>query len=180
MTSEFAICLTLDRKNRQAVNAIRQSLPASPYRDDTPHITLLRAIKSPSETSDSDLLQDIERLLKLSENLPLTAIVYKPANRFSPMFRWTSSLVLLRASPEMKAYRKNVIKILKANNYSVGLERLVFLLHISIRLGIPYTGKAKAITEQSFGPGTKLTFNKWLILRDIRKDGKYLVKEIGT
>jgi hypothetical protein len=80
----------------------------------------------------------------------------------------------------MKAYRKNVIKILKANNYSVGLERLVFLLHISIRLGVPYTEHAKAMAKQHFSPETKLIFKRWVILRDIKKDGKYLVKEIGT
>lgn len=180
LTSKFSICLTLDHKATQAVDAIRQTLPASPYRDDTPHVTLLRTIKTPSPMSDTDLLQDMERLLGLSKHLPLTATVYKLASRFSPLFR-VSSLVLLHASPEMKAYRKNVQRILRANNYSVGLfERLVFLPHISVRLGVPYTDKAKALTERSFGAETKLTCNKWIILRDIKKDGKYLVKEIAT
>ena len=178
MTFEFSICLTLDPKITQAVDAIRQILPISPYRDDTPHITLLRAIKSPSQVSDRDLLRDMERLLELSKNLPLTATVHKPANRFSPLFR-LSSVVLLHASPEMKLYRKNVIRTLKANNYSIGRERLVFFPHISIRLGVPYTDNAKAMTEQNFSPEKKIIFNKWVILRDIKKDGKYLVKEIA-
>jgi len=178
MTSEFSICLALDSKTTQAVNAIRQVLPASPYRDDTPHVTLLRAIKCPSQMSDADLLQGMERLLEISKNLPLTAAVHKPANRFSPLFRF-SSLVLLHASPEMKAYRKQVMKTMKANNYSVSLfERLAFLPHISIRLGVPYTEHAKAMTERSFTPRSKVAFNKWIILRDIKQDGKYLVKEI--
>jgi hypothetical protein len=54
----------------------------------------------------------------------------------------------------------------------------MFIPHISVRLGVPYTEKAKTMTERSFSPKTKLTFNKWIILRDIKKDGKYLVKEI--
>jgi hypothetical protein len=179
LTSEFSICLTLDNKTTQAVGAIRQTLPASPYRDDTPHLTLLRTIKTPSPMSDTDLLQDMERLLGLSKNLPLTATVHKPATRFSPLFRF-SSLVLLHASPEMKSYRKAIAKILQANNYSIGVfERLAFLPHISIRLGVPYTKKAKAMTERSFSPETKLTFKSWIVLRDIKKDGKYLVKEIA-
>ncbi len=178
LTSEFSICLLLDHKDTQAVDAIRQILPASPYRDDTPHVTLLRTIKTPTPMSDTDLLKDMDRLLKLSKNLPLTATVHKLANRFSPLFR-TSSLVLLHASPKIKAYRKQVLKILKANNYSVGLfERLFFLPHISIRLGVPYSERAKAMTKQYFKPQTNLTFNKWVILRDIKKDGKYLVKQI--
>jgi hypothetical protein len=118
LTSEFSICLTSDQEKARAVEAARKILPTSPYRDDTPHVTLLRTIKTPSPTSDADLLQDMKRLLELSKALPLTATVHKLANRFSPLFR-VSSLVLLHASPEMKIYRKNVQKILKANNYSL-------------------------------------------------------------
>jgi hypothetical protein len=179
LTSGFSLCLTLDRTTTQAVEVIRETLPASPYRNDTPHVTLVRTIKSPSQTSDSDLLQDMERLLELSKNVPFTAAVHKPATRFSPLFRF-SSLVLLQASPEMKAYRRNVMKILRANDYSIGLfERLVFFPHISIRLGVPYTQKAKVRADQTFDPETKIVCNKWIILRDIKKDGKYLVKEIA-
>lgn len=178
MTSEFSICWLLDDKATRAVEAIRQTLPASPYRDDTPHVTLLRAIKSPSAVSDTDLLRNMEQLLELTKNLPLTVAVHKPANRFSPLFK-LSSVVVLSASPEMKAYRKNVIRILKANNYSISRERLVFFPHISIRLGVPYTTQAKVMTEQSFNPEAKLILNRWVILRDVKKDGKYLVKEIA-
>jgi len=179
MTSEFSICLLLDAEATRAVEDICQTLPASPYRDDTPHITLLRAIKSPSIASDEALLQEMEKLLELSKNLPLSATVHKSANRFSPLFRWSSSLVLLHPSPEMRAYHKKIIGILQANNYPVSLERLLFLPHISIRLGIPYTERAKAMTEESFSAGSKLTFSTWIILRDIKKNGTYLVKEVG-
>ena len=128
---------------------------------------------------DMDMLQDMERLLKLSKNLPFTVVVHKPANKFTPLYR-TSSLVLLQASPEMKLYRKNILRSLKINNYSVDLiERLAFYPHISIRFGVPYTESAKAMTEQSLVPETKLILNRWVILRDIKKDGKYLVKEIA-
>lgn len=179
MTREFSICLLPDPKLMHAVEAIRRTLPPSPYRDDTPHATLLRTIKCPSQMSDADLLQDMERLLELSKNLPLTATIHKPANIFSPLFR-VSSQVQLRTSSEMKAYRKHVMRVLKDNNYSVGLfEHLAFLPHISIRLGVPYTKQARLMTEQSFVPETKITFSQWIILRDIKKDGKYLVKEIG-
>jgi 2'-5' RNA ligase len=178
MTSVFSICLLLDKKSTKAVNDIRQTLPASPYRDDTPHITLLRAIKSSSRMSATDLLRDMEKLLKLSKNLPLTATVHKSANSFSPLFK-ISSMVLLQASPAMKKYRKDIIKTLRANNYSVNLERIVFSPHISVRLGVPYTKQARVMTEQSFELGSELACDRWVILRDIKKDGKYLVKEIA-
>jgi hypothetical protein len=179
LTSEFSICLTLDSKAEQTVDAIRQVLPTSPYRDDTPHITLLRTIKTPSPTSDTDLLRAMEQLLELSKNLPLTATVHKSANRFSPLFR-VSSLVILRASPEMRSYRKNMLRTLRANNYSVGIvERLAFFPHISVRLGVPYSKQAKTMTDQSFVAESEITFSRWVLLRDIKKDGKYLVKEIA-
>jgi hypothetical protein len=109
----------------------------------------------------------------------MTATVHKILNRFSPLFRNTS-LVTLRASDEMRIYRKHVMKTLKANGYSVGfVEHLAFMPHISVRLGIPYTKQAKLLTSQNFAADTELTFRKWIILRDIKKDGKYLVKQIA-
>ena len=180
LTSEFSICLTLGNKTTQDVDAIRHAMPASPYRDDTPHVTLLRTIKTSSPMSDAALLQDIERLLEISQNVSFTVTVHKPVNRFSPLFG-VSSLVLLYASREMKSYRKNMIKILRAHNYSVGLvERLAFLPHISVRLGVPYTERTKAMAERSLSPRSNLTLSSWIVLRDIKKDGKYLVKEIAT
>jgi hypothetical protein len=178
MTNEFSICLMLDPNAKQTIEAIRQSLPAPPLRDDSPHITLLRTIKCPSRMSDKDLLRDMERLLELTKNLPLSATVHKTANLFSPLFG-VSSTVQLHASPELKNYHKQVKKILMANNYSVGVfARLVFMPHISVRLGVPYTKQAKEVAEKSFPTGAKLTFTTWAIFRDIKRDGKYLVKEI--
>lgn len=178
MTREFSICLLPDPEITQAVENIRKSLPPSPHRDDTPHVTLLRTIRCPSEMNDEDLIRDMERLLELSKNIGLTATVRKPHNIYSPLFG-VSSQVQLQASPEMKAYRKHVMNSLKANNYAIGVfERIAFLPHMSIRLGVPYTKQARLLTEQSFTVGTQLTFNKWIILRDIKKDGKYLVTQI--
>lgn len=180
LTSEFSICLKLDDEATKAVDIIRKTLPLSPYRDDTPHLTLVRTIRTPSPMSDRDLLEDVERLLELSKYLPLTATVRKSANSFDPLFRWFSSQLIIDTPPEIESYRKHVLRTLKASNYSFGLvPRLTFFPHISVRLGIPYTEEARAMAERSFAPGTKLTFNKWIILRDIKKNGKYLVHEVS-
>jgi hypothetical protein len=180
LTSEFSICLKLDDEATKAVDAIRKALPPSPYRDDTPHLTLVRTIKTPSPMSDNDLLEDMERLLELSKGLPISATVRKPANSFDPLFRWFSSQLIIDTSLEIASYRKHILRTLHASNYSVGIvSRLTFFPHISVRLGIPYTEEARAIAEGSFAPGTKLTFNKWTIMRDIKKNGKYLIKEIA-
>jgi hypothetical protein len=82
--------------------------------------------------------------------------------------------------PEIKSYRKHILRTLQANNYSVGIvSRPAFFPHISVRLGVPYTKKAKIMAERSFGPETRLIFNEWIILRDIKKGGKYLVKKVA-
>ena len=180
LTSEFSICLTPDHAATQAVEAIRKTLPPSPYRDDTPHITILRTIKTPLPMSDKDLLEDMRQLLELSKDLPLSATVRKPANSFEPLFRWFSSQLIIHHSPEIELCRKHILRILQASNYSVGIvSRLTFFPHISVRLGVPYTEEARVIAERNFAPGTKLTFNKWIILRDMKKDGRYLVREIA-
>jgi hypothetical protein len=180
LTSQFSICLKLDDEATQAVDAIRKALPPSPYRDDTPHLTLARTIKTPSILDDKELLDDMGRLLELSKDLPLTATVRKPANSLDPLFRWFSSQLIIDVSPEIESYRKHILRTLHVNNYSVGLvSRLTFLPHISVRLGVPYTAEARAIAERSFAPGAKLIFNKWIILRDIKQDGEYLVREVS-
>jgi hypothetical protein len=181
LTSEFSICLKPDDETTRAIETIRGSLPPSPYRDDTPHLTLARTIRTPLAMDDKDLLADMVRLLGLSKGLPLTATVSKPANSFDPLFKWFSSQLIINVSPGIESYRKHILQTLQANNYSIGfVSRLTFFPHISVRLGIPYTKQARAITEQSFAPGTQLTFDKWIILRDIRKDGKYLVREVSV
>lgn len=163
----------------RAIEEVRGVLPDSPYRDDTPHLTIMRTIETPTPMSDAELSQDMERLLHASEALPLTATVNKPASSIDPLFRWFSSQLLLRASPEIRLHRERMLRTLRANNYAVGIvSRLTFFPHISVRLGVPYNEQARAMAERSFSPGTELTFNRWIILRDIKKDGNYLVREV--
>lgn len=179
LTSKFSICLKLDNEALKTIDAIRETLPPSPYRDDSPHLTLVRTIGTPSLMNDGELLEAMERLLELSKELPLSATIRKPANSIDPLFRWFSSQIILDATPEIRSSRNRILQTLKTNQYSIGLvSRLTFFPHISIRLGVPYTDEARVIAKQSFAPGTKLTFDKWIILRDIKKSGKYLVREL--
>lgn len=67
LTPEFSICLKLTDEATKAINAIRQTLPPSPYRDDTPHLTLLRTIRAPLPMNDKELLDDMAQLLELSK-----------------------------------------------------------------------------------------------------------------
>jgi hypothetical protein len=121
----------------------------------------------------------MDDLLKLSKSLPFTVKVRKPANRSNSLYR-PSSLLLLHASPEMKAYRKNIMKILKENGYSISfLETKLFMPHITVRLGVPYSKSTKTMIQQSFEVGKDISLSKWVIFRIIKKDGKRLVKEIS-
>ena len=179
MTNEFSLCLIPDTVTTESILAARKELPPSPYRDDVPHITLLKMIKTATPLSDDELLRAMDTLLELSKNMPLHASVYKPANR-SNMLYSLSSLLLLQASPAMKAYRKNIIKILRRNGYTVGFaETRLFMPHITVRLGVPYSRPVKALIKQRFAQETTIRFNRWVIFRIVYKDGKRLVKELS-
>jgi hypothetical protein len=178
-TTEFSICLIPDIKTTQSIINIRQSLPSSPFRDDTPHMTLLRLIRSKLPMSDNELLKDIDKLLSLSKNLPLTATARRPANGFSPLYKLSSGF-LIRVSPEMKAFRKRAIRVLKQNGYSIGfIGKELFLPHITVRLGIPFTKSTKVMIKHRFEVEENITFSKWSVLKVINKDNNRLMKELS-
>ncbi|HEX8226300.1 MAG TPA: 2'-5' RNA ligase family protein [Candidatus Saccharimonadales bacterium] len=178
MTNEFGLCLLPDESIVEAVNSIRQLLPASPYRDDPPHVTLLRAITTLHDMDDDTLLQRVDELLHLTATLPLEATVRKPSNAFSPIYR-LSSTILFRPSSDMKTCRKSVIDTLRNDGYTLGRSATAaFIPHFSVRLGVPYDDTARAMAEQLFTKDSVVTLSRWVIYRVFYEDGNRLVKEI--
>jgi 2'-5' RNA ligase len=178
LTSEFGICLVPDASTVESIYDIRLLLPSSPYRDDPPHLTLLRAINCPREMSDSDLLQDVESRLNLTDALPLQATITKIGNGFSPLHKNISAL-FFQASPAMSSYRKQAIKSLKAGGYKLGiLGSKLFIPHISVRLGVPFTQQARVAAEQHFKKGDVTNFSKWVLFRILYDNNSRLIREI--
>jgi 2'-5' RNA ligase len=178
LTPEFSICLLPDQATQDDVEAIRQTLPPSPYRDDTPHLTLLRTIKCPSLVEDDALLQQVDSLLELSNSLPLEATTVGALNAFSPIYKMSSG-ILLETSDKMTAYRASCIARFKANGFTLSpTQSLQFRPHITIRLGAPMPQQVQTRASESFPVGRTIAFGAWVVFRVVYQDGKRMMKEL--
>lgn len=177
LTREFSICLLPTDDVTEDVQALREALPASPYRDDIPHITLLRGITSATELSDTELAEDIERMLSITDALPLTGQCRAVVNA-SNQFYSSSSAVLLDASPELLAYRQKVANQLTAHGYDIEAQELAtYTPHVAIRLGVPLEGDLMHQAEQLF-VNRVFSFNRWLLFRLVTEGDRRLMHQV--
>jgi len=177
LTCEFSICLLPNEEITSDVNSLREELPKSPYRDDIPHITLLRGITANDDLSDDALVQKIDSTLAISNKLPLDGSVHTIANA-SNQFYSSSSGIILRASPELLEFRKQAAAQLEMRGFSVEAQELAFFVpHITIRLGVPLTGDSLSKAEALFS-GRKVTFSHWLLFRLVKQNDNRIMHEV--
>jgi len=138
-------------------------LPASPYRDDWPHLTLLRGITAPEQVTDQALLAQMTRVVNLKE-FSLTGSVAIIANKHNEFYSDTGVL-LFAPSEELLAYRNRCISALQQRGFRVDPHELVdYSPHLTIRLGVPLTGDLLARAEKDF-LGQTVKFSGWMLLR---------------
>ena len=177
LTQEFSICLIPTDDIIDEVESLRHELPKSPYRDDIPHITLLRGISSSREMSDQALLEDIDSLLAISDKLPLQSTVTGIANKSGKFYSTTSGLIL-HPSDELLSYRANVADKLSENDYTIEAEELLeYMPHITIRLGVPIEGDKYKRAQELF-EAKVISFNHWVLFRLVLVDGKRTMHEV--
>jgi|GEM_PF-639744 len=177
LTREFSICLLPTENVATDIETIRNSLPDSPYRDDIPHITLLRGITAHTDLSDDALAQALESILSPEDNLPLEGNVVGIANK-SNQFYSSTGLLLLEASPRLTDFRKQVADRLKRHNYDVEAQELAnFMPHITIRLGIALEGASLHDAEELFRDRS-ITFSDWLLFRLIEEGDKRIMHQV--
>ena len=177
LTREFSICLLPADDVANDIQALRQDLPASPYRDDIPHITLLRGITSNADMSDEELAQDVESVLSISERLPLGATVQSIANK-SNQFYTDTGVVLMKALPELLAFRQKVADLLAQHGYSIESQELhTYIPHITIRLGVPLEGAMLQQAEALFS-GRAIAFSHWVLFRLVMEDGERMMRQV--
>ncbi len=173
-TAEFGICLQPNLEIVQAVETLRRDMPASPHRDDTPHLTLQRTIRSPEMVDDDTLCRQVETALDPLRTLPVTATAGKVTTRFSPLYG-PSSVLLVRPSPELRDLRSDVTRRLRAAGYTVGLlERLISMPHISVRLGVP----SSCIDRPPHLCGQPIAFDNWAVFRVLSQGKRRSVREL--
>ena len=172
MTKEFSICFIADGLNTKKINNLRSKLPESPYRDDAPHVTLLRGITTSSNIgSNAELVKKVGNLIKLHTALPLQLQVGRIDN-ISNQFYSASGVVLLNPSNALTRLRQKTIRQLTDNGYKIENQEVSeYYPHMTIRLGVPLRGAAMKHARENFPMGVAVSFDKWLLLR-LHKDGK--------
>lgn len=177
LTREFSICLLPTDDVIRDVQTLRQDLPASPYRDDIPHATLLRGITSNSDMSDEALAHDIDSILSITDSLPLAVEAESVANGGNQFYSLSGG-ILLRTSPELLAFRQAAAHKLEQHGYTVETQELnSFIPHITIRLGVPLEGDMLQRAQELFN-GRAITFSQWLLFRLVKENGKRIMHEV--
>lgn len=177
-TNEFSVVLACDDALSGLISDIRASLPETPYYDSLPHITLLRGIRSDTALSDAELTAILGRLLNTDQLRELYVTPKKIANGFNHIYK-TSSAITIKTPPALKTSRRKFIKDLESNGFSVEMiEKLVYLPHVTIRLGVPLRGQLKTTAMQRLAQFSKVNFNHIYIFRICKQDGKRTVRTI--
>jgi len=177
-TQEFSICLTPDPHTIQAIEAIRARLPASPYRDDVPHITLLRGITAPKMWDDAGLIAAVNRLFALDHDLPVAAHVRAIENK-SNQFYSASGILLLAPDKHLLTLRKTVVQTLVRHQFTVEPGELEeYLPHVTIRLGIPLDTATIESLQHDFPATQPISFNSWFLLRLVLDDDSRQMRAI--
>lgn len=175
--NEFSISLLPDDLVIEQIIAMRDMLPPSPYRDDTPHITLLRGISTSPNLSDRELLDGIKDVIRIETMLPLELKVKDVTNK-SNQFYSESGLILVEPSDELLALRRETILSLSAAGYEIeSSEVSSYTPHITIRLGVKLEGP---ILDKTIGlfQNKSIRFNKWSLFRLVLKDGSRQIREL--
>ena len=175
---EFSICLRPDAATAQDVLRLRQQLPDSPYRDDPPHVSLLRGITTPVAYSDDELLQKVERVCNLTEKLPLSATIDRLTNK-SNQFYSESSIISFHLSSEFTRLWQQTIHLLHQNDFAIEeSETKSFSPHMTVRLGVPL--KQRPLSEaQNLFAGKAVKFSSWCIFRLYIEDQARLIRVIS-
>ena len=162
--NQFSIIVHLDRKTNEDIEHIRKLLPASPYRDDEPHVTILHDIRAPGRMTNHELLDSIEpslnRILKLRSHAKVHGITNMAGGHYK-----TASAIVLTSSPELQSEHSKLATNLLAMGFKLGKEAEFYKPHVTIRLGVPLTDMAQTETQRLFPKGRDIRLAGWAVLR---------------
>ena len=169
LTKEFSICLLAESETTAEIESIRGELPTSPYRDDPPHITLLRGVTSSALVSDSALAKSVGALLTMQPDI-IGGEVKAVEDKSNHLYSSTTALTFT-LSGDILNYRKTLISQLKANNFKVEPQEVAtFIPHLTIRLGVALDDAERTRAEACF-LGKHMAFAGYALFRLVQNNG---------
>lgn len=177
-TGEFSICLEPTPDVVVDMETIRAQMAESPYRDDQPHVTLLKGISTAEDLSDEELARRVGSVVPIEEQLPVAAR-FKTIITGSNAHYSDSSLLMFAPTREYSALRRGVVRGLESNGFSVDRRSKISALfpHLTARLGVPLEGELFKQTNELF-KGRTVEFGSWFLYRVFYEDGKRLVRTV--
>jgi 2'-5' RNA ligase len=177
-TNEFAVVLVCDSATRDVIAAIRRDLPVSPYYESIPHITLLRGIRSATHISDEQLVNGVRELLDVNQLRQVRFAPKKVVNRFNHIYK-TTAAIGVQVPRKLRLLRNQFMRALRDNGFRVEpIEKLVYVPHLTIRLGVTLRGPAKAQAEGRLRQIGTIGCGAIAILRICRQDGERAVRMV--
>jgi len=170
-TNEFSVILLLDKTSKDKIEDIRTSMPASPYRDDWPHLTLLQGCHTPRSMSDVELYNILCPILNRLLKPKLHATVAGLSNLFGGYYKDTSSIIL-STSNDLQREHISLLSSLRGSHFKVDRKESIYRPHVTIRLGVPMNQGSLQLANELFPEGKSIRFDKWEIYRLISSRGK--------
>ncbi len=168
-TQEFSICLLLDEPATRQIEDIRAKLPSSSYRDDPPHLTLLRGITSKEIVSAEELSQNLQKILTIKPGTLHVRIT--GLQDVSNQFYTKTTVLQIAAFDELTRYREKITDQLRLNRFQVEQKEVEhYTPHITVRLGVTINDSLRTSTEKLF-VDHDLTFTSYALFRLVLRDG---------
>ena len=161
--TEFSIILCVDETTAEIVVDFRELLPKTPFRDDPPHVTLIRVVSLPESMSDDELLSFMRP--KLNFQVPLKISFKKVADHPSEKYG-TTTVLEYKVAPELIEFRKSLIKTLRSEFCIIPKEVADdYSPHMTLILGKTLDSNSKKEAAEIFSKTSGVYFTQWKLLR---------------
>ncbi|HEU5004827.1 MAG TPA: hypothetical protein VFT49_01945 [Candidatus Saccharimonadales bacterium] len=161
---EFSVILHLDEQASRDLERVRQLMPASPYRDDPPHVTLLQGIHPSVTMSDEEILRAItpalNRLIKPEAHVRVSYL----SNLTGGPYKITSAIVMAMSSVLGREHI-SLLAHLRGGGFGLSSNAMFYYPHASVRLGVPFDARSLELASELFPKGRGIELVSWEVLR---------------
>jgi len=162
-TTDFSIILCVDEVTAGVVEGFRKNLPKTPFRDDPPHVTLIRVVSIPKAMSDEELV--IFMRPKLNFQVPLHVCFEKVTDHPSEKYG-TTTVLEYKVASELIEFRKSLIKALQSESCTIPKAVAeIYRPHMTLILGKTLDSDSKKEATEIFTRNSDVHFTQWKLLR---------------